>query len=338
MREAAWPRAAACCRTAPLQRACVRGCPTRVVVGPSLLAHRCLLRLLCLLRSPGATLTSKEKLEIAKKLSQLGEPRNPVLGSVPGQHSASAMLPNVMGSWACSSAVVRVAAIVRSVLHPWHASCTFLHCCCRGKGVPSLRSHFCLHDHQQPPARALPSQYSTRLLTGCVHCCCCCRCAGVDIIEAGFPIASPDDFEAVRLPLCTCTAPPLHAAAGLPARHMVHQPAPQLAAWCIKWPPSAQHACGTPCCWPSASVSAMGAATAAAPAAASSRHGTPCPHLLLTRVLCCRDIPPRCAPLPWMWAMQWMRLATCPSSAACPALVTRCAQPATMAARAVLCG
>ena len=31
------------------------------------------LRLLCLLRSPGATLTSKEKLEIAKKLSQLGE-------------------------------------------------------------------------------------------------------------------------------------------------------------------------------------------------------------------------------------------------------------------------
>ena len=25
-----------------------------------------------------------------------------------------------------------------------------------------------------------------------------CGCAGVDIIEAGFPIASPDDFEAVR--------------------------------------------------------------------------------------------------------------------------------------------
>jgi len=37
-------------------------------------AERCLLCLLCLLCSPGATLTSKEKLEIAKKLSQLGEP------------------------------------------------------------------------------------------------------------------------------------------------------------------------------------------------------------------------------------------------------------------------
>jgi 2-isopropylmalate synthase len=95
-------------------------------------------------QSPGATLTSKEKLEIAHKLSKLGARRR--RPPAPAARRAAAQGSCVVLSWRAA-----------------HGSLA----------PPELPAHRHPCPHDSPPA-------------------------GVDIIEAGFPVASPDDFEAVR--------------------------------------------------------------------------------------------------------------------------------------------
>ena len=159
-------------------------------------------------QSPGATLTSKEKLEIAKQLSKLGKRRR---GGAMAGHA---------GSGGSGGGLCRLPPLPPVTSSP---VCPLLACCCMGRGMPVLVAAStllpaspaspagCRHWHQRtlacsparPPSCPGPPSPPPNTTAGN-------RPplkhpppsppspAGVDIIEAGFPIASPDDFAAVR--------------------------------------------------------------------------------------------------------------------------------------------
>lgn len=107
-------------------------------------------------QSPGCTLTSTEKLAIAKQLSKLG-----ARFSSPEAYTLHSP-PLGLRCWVATAASPRLPALPSGCM-------------------PS--SQFC-------------PQFRDALRTHAAVC--WGPPAGVDVIEAGFPVASPDDFEAVR--------------------------------------------------------------------------------------------------------------------------------------------